>query len=83
MLMLPDIIYLETEDMKMLNIYSFINSKDISAYLREIGYQFNSLEAAWLICQCKDMTQEERHAAWKELIETICHGRVSGYSFEL
>lgn len=29
-----------------MDIYSFINSPDISNYLQKIGYEFNSLETA-------------------------------------
>lgn len=32
-----------------MNIFDFINSKDIKEHLKNINYQFNSLEAAWLI----------------------------------
>ena len=31
---------------------NFINSKDIRDYHREIGYKYNTLEAAWLVYQC-------------------------------
>jgi len=51
-----------------MDITNFINSKDIRKYLRDTGYQFNSLEAAWLIFQCKMITMPEKHAAWKQLI---------------
>ena len=29
-----------------MDVFRFINSKDIREYLRSIGYEFNSLEAA-------------------------------------
>ena len=29
-----------------MDIFRFVNSKDIREYLRSIGYEFNSLEAA-------------------------------------
>ena len=52
-------------------IFRFINSKDIREHLRNIGYEFNSLEAAWLIYQCHDATIDEKHKAWNELIEKM------------
>ena len=52
-----------------MNILRFVNSKDIREHLRNIGYEFNSLEAAWLIYQCHDATIDEKHKAWNELIE--------------
>lgn len=55
----------------MMDILRFINSKDIRAYLKHIGYEFNSLEAAWLIYQCRDATINEKHKAWNELIEKM------------
>lgn len=54
-----------------MDIFRFVNSKDIREYLRDIGYEFNSLEAAWLIYQCRDATIDEKHKAWNELIETM------------
>ena len=49
-------------------ILTFVNSKDIRKHLKEIGYQFNALEAAWLVWQSRDSTLEERHIAWKQII---------------
>ena len=54
-----------------MDICSFINSPDIAEHLQNIGYQFNSIEAAWLIFQSRFKTWEEKKAAWKELIETM------------
>ena len=54
-----------------MDIYNFINSKDIADYLREIDYKFNTLEAAWLIYQCHRLTMKERHTAWKTLMEEM------------
>ena len=54
-----------------MNILRFINSKDIRNHLEKNGYEFSSLEAAWLIYQCKDATIVERHEAWSRLIETM------------
>ena len=54
-----------------MDFYRFINSKDIRAHLESIGYQFNTLEAAWLVYQCRTATMKERHAAWQEIIDTM------------
>ena len=35
-----------------LDIFCFVNSKDIRDHLRKINYKFSSLEAAWIIYQC-------------------------------
>ena len=54
-----------------MDIFRFINSKDIRNHLKKIGYEFSSLEVAWLIYQCYDATIKEKHRAWNELIETM------------
>ena len=53
-----------------MDILRFIKSADIRNYLKEINYQFSSLEAAWLIYQ-SDASIKEKHAAWNELIATM------------
>ena len=59
-----------------LDVFEFINSKDIKEHLKKTDYKFNSLEAAWLIYQCKSATIEEKHTAWKELIRTMPDCRI-------
>lgn len=49
----------------------FINSKDISEYHKKIGYEYNSLEAAWLVSQCRRLTLKERHEAWQWIIDNM------------
>lgn len=43
-----------------MDILRFVNSKDIREHLGNINYEFNSLEAAWLIYQCHDATIDEK-----------------------
>ena len=54
-----------------MDIYRFVNSKDIRKHLKDINYEFNALEAAWLVYQCKDATLEERHNAWTWIINNM------------
>ena len=54
-----------------MELLRFINSEDIRKHLEDIEYEFNSLEAAWLIYQCRDATIREKHDAWNKLIETM------------
>ena len=54
-----------------MDISSFINSKDIREYHKKIGYEYNSLEAAWLVSQCRRLTLKERHEAWKWIIDNM------------
>ena len=51
-----------------MDILRFINSRDIREYLRKTEYTFSTLEAAWLIEQCRDSSIAERHMAWEQLI---------------
>lgn len=54
-----------------MDIFRFINSRDIREYLKIRNYPFTSLEAAWLIYQCRCATIKEKHEAWQELIQTM------------
>ncbi len=49
----------------------FINSKDVRCYLEETGYAFSHAEAAWLAANCDHLTMEERHSAWREIMDTM------------
>lgn len=54
-----------------MDIFSFINSKDISAYLKEIHYECSTLEAAWIVYNSMNKTLEEKFLAWEEIIKTM------------
>ena len=54
-----------------MDITGFINSKDIREHHRAIGYEYNALEAAWLVSQCQHATLEEKHEAWRWIIENM------------
>lgn len=54
-----------------MNIYQFINSKDIRTHCEKIAYQFNAVEAAFLIHHSRLHSIAEKHAAWQELIRTM------------
>ncbi|MBO5174838.1 MAG: hypothetical protein J6B84_06825 [Eubacterium sp.] len=60
-----------------MDVYSLINSKDIAEYLREIHYEFNSLETAWLIWKNDYLTFDEKKKKWHEVIETMPDCEVS------
>lgn len=51
-----------------LDIYQFINSKDICLHLRDIKYEFEPVCAAFIIWQSKRHSLKEKHEAWKTLI---------------
>ena len=54
-----------------LDAFEFINSKDIKEHLKNLNYKFNSLEVAWLIYQCKHISIDEKHKAFRQLIDTM------------
>ena len=54
-----------------MDVFKFVNSKDIREHLRNMDYSFSSIEAAWLIWQSKYTSLNEKHEAWRELIETM------------
>ena len=65
------LLYCAAERNRNVDVCRFINSKDIRDYLRSINYQFTPIEAAWLIYYCRELTLQEKHAAWQELIDTM------------
>lgn len=54
-----------------MEICSLVNSRDIGKYLKEIDYQFSSLEVAWLIYACRRLNYEKKKELWLELIATM------------
>ena len=52
-----------------MDIYSFINSKDIAGHCRAIGHEFTPLEKAFIV-YLSHKTLLERHDAWKWIIDT-------------
>lgn len=54
-----------------MDLFRFIDSKDIREHLRQIGYSFTAPEAAFLVWQCRSTTLKEKIAAWREIIETM------------
>ena len=54
-----------------MDINRFFNSCDVAAHLRETGYEFSMLEAAFIVHLSLDATLDERIAAWREIAETM------------
>ena len=50
---------------------SLLNSKSIEKYWREIGYQPNSLEAAWIVYSNRKLNFSEKCKYWEEIINTM------------
>ncbi len=54
-----------------MNIYKFIESKDIREHCRKLGHRFNTVESAYLVWQNRFTSLAEKHAAWREIIGTM------------
>lgn len=54
-----------------MDVFKFINSRDIREYLQKINYSFSPLEIAWLVKKSKYTTLKEKHNAWREIINTM------------
>jgi len=54
-----------------MDVFRFINSNAVRDYLKEINYKFNTLEAAYLVHDCRFATLKEKHEAFSEILETM------------
>lgn len=52
-----------------MDILKFVNSDAIRKHLKEINYQFNAIEAIWLINHAKDYTFDERKKAYYDVVD--------------
>lgn len=57
---------MEHEQEERMNIYRFIDSRDMRKHLQKLNYAFTAPEAAFLVYWYKDATLEERIAAWRD-----------------
>lgn len=53
-----------------MDIYNFINSKDVAEYLKSINYNFSIMEASYIVYQCHNTTLKQKIEAWQEIIKT-------------
>ena len=54
-----------------MDVYLFIDSKDIRNYLQKIKYEFTVPETAFLIYMSRRATLNEKLDAWQEIIDTM------------
>lgn len=54
-----------------MDIYSYINSRDIAEYCKKLNHQFNSIETAYLIHDNKSLSIEEKHTLYNEIMKTM------------
>ena len=65
-----------------MNIYEFVNSRDIREHWQNIGFVPNALESAWLVYQNNNHTIEEKHEAWRWIIANMPDCEVAGKDIE-
>ena len=54
-----------------MDILSFVNSRDIRKYLRDIDYKCDPMQAAWLVYQNYDRPYGKKHKAWQWIIDNM------------
>lgn len=54
-----------------MDVLRFIDSKDIREHLRNIGYEFSTPEAAYLVWQSRKVPLNDKIAAWEEIVDTM------------
>ena len=67
----------------MIDIYQFIDSKDIREHCRKLGHPFNTVESAYLVWLSRNTPLAEKHAAWREIIDTMPDYRIPGHETSL
>ena len=54
-----------------MDVYRFLNSKDVAEHLQSLGHEFNAAEAAYVVYHCETATIAEKTAAWQEIIDAM------------
>ena len=54
-----------------MDIYSYMNSRDIAEHCRSLNHQFNAMEAAFIVYWNHSITLLELHDAYREIIASM------------
>ncbi len=54
-----------------MDIYNHLNSKDVAKHCRKLNWQFNALEMAFIINECKTLPLCEKHSLYAEIMDTM------------
>ncbi len=54
-----------------MDTYKYIRSKDIREYNQKIEHKFSALESAFLVWRNCDLTLEEKHEGWREIMHDM------------
>ncbi len=66
-----------------MDIYHFVDSRDIREHLKQLDYQFTTPETAFLVWYCHTATLDEKIAAWQGIIDTMPNCSMNPRCFEL
>lgn len=59
-----------------MDILKFINSNAVRNHLREINYEFSPVESAFIVWQSEYCSMDEKHDAWKYIIDISANENV-------
>ena len=54
-----------------MDIYSFINSRDVEEHCRSLKHEFSAIETAFIVYQSKKRNLREKHDAYREIIASM------------
>lgn len=54
-----------------MDIYSYLNSRDVADYCRKVNHQFNAIGTAFIINACRHISLEEKLRLFQEIIDTM------------
>ncbi len=54
-----------------MDIYSYLNSKDVVDYCRSINHQFNALESVFIIYYCRRISVETKHRLYRKIMREM------------
>ena len=54
-----------------MDIYSYLNSKDVAEHCRKINHQFNAIGTAFIINACRHISLEEKLWLFQKIIDTM------------
>lgn len=54
-----------------MDIYSYLNSKDVADYCRSLDYKFNAIETAFIVNACRSIPLGEKLRLFQEIIDTM------------
>jgi len=54
-----------------MDIYKYLNSRDVAKHCRQLNWQFNALEMAFIINDCKTLPLCEKHRLYAEIMDNM------------